>query len=130
MHKFDMSPFKPGSETWDQYVIRAGQYTVMGICSCCLIITANGDPCGEDDCETCRPDGQYEKYFIAYPGHVTLGAFTDDCGHDLSTDKGAREHTDICEDLGYRTFRCTLCGQSDHGDRYAAIHWPARPEGV
>lgn len=87
----------------------------LSICQCCMLLHANGECCAEE-CHAQKhskvPDGQ----------HVTLGALTGECGHSWPED--AEAHTEGCEDLGFRTSACDLCGDPLHGDRYAAALWP------
>lgn len=127
MSRFNRAPYRPDSETWDRYVIRAGHYTEHRVCACCLGIIANAEGCHDDACDTCGQDvgeGHFAAMARAHPGHLSLGAFTDECGHESGSD----EHIEQCESLGFVQSSCTWCGVYSHGDRYAAIFWPARPE--
>lgn len=127
MDRFDRSPYRPGWETWGQYVVRAGHYTTHRVCGCCESIIANGQGCHSDQCATCGRDvgeGLFAAASRAEPGHLTLGAFIDDCGHDASD---SEEHVEQCERFGFMQSSCTWCGTPLHGDRVAAIFWPAQP---
>lgn len=127
MDRFNRSPYRPDSETWDQYVIRAGHYTVHRVCGCCESIIANGEGCDNEQCQTCGQDvgeGLFAAASRSYPGHLTLGAFTRDCTHEAERD----EHCDQCESFGFMRSSCTWCGNPVHGDRVAAIFWPAQAD--
>jgi len=115
----------PG-ETAFQWARRTGMYSQARICTCCMIIEANGESCGEgDECFTCKPGGGYELFYQANPNtHVSLGAFTDECGHDWQDDTQAEAHMEGCERFGFCQSSCDLCGDHHHGDRYAATFMP------
>lgn len=117
---------RPG-ETEFQWARRTGMYSRIKICTCCMIIEANGDPCGDDECETCRDGGLYERAWLALTGRtLTLGDFTDDCGHDLDDIDQAELHAERCERYGFSRSSCDLCEDGSHGDRYRAVLWPKR----
>lgn len=129
--KFDQNLTALPGETAFQWAHRTGQYAELKICTCCMIIEANGDPCGDDECATCKPGGLYEQAYAAgwkalggAPFTVTLGAFTDECGHDWQDDDQAEAHTEGCERYGFTQSACDLCGCHLHGDRYAATLMP------
>jgi hypothetical protein len=112
-------------ETAFMWARRTGHYSRILICGCCLIIEANGDRCGNDECETCRDGGLYERAWLALTGRtLTLGDFTDECGHDLADDAQAEAHSEECERYGFAAWPCGLCGASCHGDRHRAVLWP------
>ena len=125
-----MVTFDPDLQAWPgetafQWARRTGQYSRLLICGCCLIIEANGDPCGDDGCETCRDGGLYEQAWEGLTDRtLTLGEFTDDCGHDLADEKQSEAHTEDCERYGFRAWPCDLCSSRYHGDRYRAVMWP------
>jgi len=128
MSKFNPAPWRRGAETWEQYVIRAGLYAELSVCGCCLFIIANGETCADDDCTTCAEGGGYDRYFQGNRGHVSLGRFTDECGHDTQDQDQHETHINDCERFGFRWSSCDLCRSGDGGDRYAAVFWPERPD--
>lgn len=128
MTEFDPDLTARPGETTFQWARRTGQYAEVQICTCCMIIEANGDACGNDECDTCRDGGWYESAYAAgwhgAPFTVTLGAFTDECGHDLDDSDQAETHSESCERFGFTVWSCELCESPLHGDRYAAVIWP------
>ena len=125
MSTFDPDLMSKPGETAFQWARRTGMYSNLKICSCCLIIEANGDPCGNDDCETCRDGGLYERSVNYGEATYTLGITTDECGHDLSDDTQSEAHAEDCEQFGFMHYGCDMCGSHLHGDKYAATAWPA-----
>lgn len=125
--RFNRAPWNQARETWDQYVIRAGHYTEHRICTCCESIIANAEGCHDAACLTCGGDdggGRFAQMSRVHRGYLTLGAFTDECGHEAVSE----EHREQCESFGYQHMSCTWCGDYMHGDRVAAVFWPASPQ--
>jgi hypothetical protein len=125
MTSFDHDLMSRPGETVFQWARRTGMYSELRICSCCMVIEANGDPCGDDDCGTCRPGGLYEQSVNYAEASYTLGAVTDECGHNLDDQEDCNAHAEDCENFGFMHRGCDMCGSPLHGDKYAAIRWPA-----
>lgn len=87
-------------------------YTIL-VCRCCLLSLANGECCAEEDCHSTN-----SEWSISDGDHVVPGCGTEECGHAWPEDADA--HTENCEDRGFSTSACELCGDHLHGDRYAA----------
>ena len=90
--------------------------TVIRICVDCLFDEANGE-CGNEPQHGCDSPTFADRW-AGY--HMTLGAFTDECGH--ADDDEA--HAEECERLGFSWSDCEWCGSSFGGDRFAAVAWP------
>jgi hypothetical protein len=124
MRDFDPDLMARPDETAFQWARRTGMYSQLRICVCCVMIEANGEGCA-DPCPTCDEGGLYEQAYAAEPGHVvTLGALTDECGHDLSDTDQVESHREECERFGFVAWGCDLCGSHLHGDKEAAVWWP------
>lgn len=92
--------------------------TAIRICVDCLFDHANGE-CGNEAEHGCGAPTFADRW-VGY--QITLGAFTDDCGH--ADDADAEAHAEECERLGFSWSSCEWCGSSLGGDRFAAVAWP------
>lgn len=108
---------------------RLGTYSEVKICSCCMLLLANGECCdGSDDDVPCGTPERLAAYVMsgtsAGTHYITLGTVTDDCEHNLRDDAQADAHTENCERFGFSWDPCDTCGSNLGGDRYAATVWP------
>jgi hypothetical protein len=95
------------------------EYRSIRICVDCLFDHANGE-CGNETEHGCADQKGWPDWSGYY---LTLGATTDECGHNLDVDDEA--HAEDCEQHGFSWASCQWCGSTLGGDRFAATAWPA-----
>jgi hypothetical protein len=91
--------------------VRPHTWCKLSVCADCMCVIANGE-CGD------RPADLPEPCCKVRGEDVVLGVdeHADGCAEDVRAENGCD-----CADLGFRTSWCDACGDTHHGDRFAAV---------